>query len=344
MAHDLRNTFSNFTPLRLLLAVMVVLGHFQMIAGVTSPPWPFSYAAVSVDCFFVVSGYLISSSIDRDPNLIRFYIRRLFRIYPLYIVVIAAQAAILLVLTPPAAPVSAVMVLRYIIANATFANFLQPDLGNGILANLPVKTLNPSMWTLKIEIGFYLIMPLIWMATRRLGWSLLVVLFVSSAAYQLMMKHAGYPELARQLPGQLQFFVLGIALYRLQGRPALSPRFACAAALGVGCAITAMHHTTLPVIYPLLIAALVALVALKAPTLSMETDMSYGVYLIHGPIIQLSLLLGLYRQDLIGLVVTLAVVFALAWSAERIIEAPGIDLGRRLIRHVSQRQSSTSAS
>jgi peptidoglycan/LPS O-acetylase OafA/YrhL len=315
-----------------------------MIAGVTSPPWPFSYAAVSVDCFFVVSGYLISSSFDRDPNLMRFYIRRIFRIYPLYVVVVAAQAAILLVLTPPGTSVAGVMVLRYIIANATFANFLQPDLGNDVLSSLPVGTLNPSMWTLKIELGFYLIMPFIWMATRRLGWSLLVMLFVGSAAYQLTLKHAGYFELARQLPGQLQFFVLGIGIYRLRGRPALSPPAACAVTLVVGCAITAMHHTTLPVIYPLMIAALVALVALKTPALSVETDMSYGVYLFHGPIIQLSLLLGIDRRDWIGLVLTIAVVFALAWIAERIIESPGIDLGRSLIRHASQRTPSTSAS
>src|SRR5512146_2963750 len=76
-----RETDNNFTPMRLLLALLVVLGHFQILAGVNSPPWPFVYAGAAVDCFFVVSGYLVSYSFDRDRDLMRFYIRRFFRIY-----------------------------------------------------------------------------------------------------------------------------------------------------------------------------------------------------------------------------------------------------------------------
>jgi peptidoglycan/LPS O-acetylase OafA/YrhL len=87
-------TDNNFTASRLLLALLVVLGHFQRLAGVTSEPLPFGYAGTAVDCFFVVSGYLVSNSFDRDPNLGRFFIRRLFRIYPLYLAVVLAQTRI----------------------------------------------------------------------------------------------------------------------------------------------------------------------------------------------------------------------------------------------------------
>src|SRR5438128_2715548 len=95
-----READNNFTILRLVLALMVVFGHFHILAGAHAPPWPFNYAAAAVDCFFVVSGYLVSHSFDRDSDFQRFYLRRFFRIYPLYIVVVAVQTVILASLAP----------------------------------------------------------------------------------------------------------------------------------------------------------------------------------------------------------------------------------------------------
>jgi glycosyltransferase involved in cell wall biosynthesis len=59
-------------------------------------------------------------------------------------------------------------------------------------------------------------------------------------------------------------------------------------------------------------------------------DISYGVYLLHAPIIQLSLLSGLYRPGWDGVVLIAGTALILAALAERCIEAPGIALGRRL--------------
>jgi glycosyltransferase involved in cell wall biosynthesis len=64
----------------------------------------------------------------------------------------------------------------------------------------------------------------------------------------------------------------------------------------------------------------------------METDISYGVYLLHAPTIQLSLLLGLYRPELAGLLAIMAIVIVLSLVVERLVERPGIDIGRRLSR------------
>jgi len=327
-----------------MLAVLVVLGHYQLLNGVASPPWPYSYAATAVDCFFVVSGYLISASFDRDSSLQRFYVRRLFRIYPLYAVVIVMQAAMLVMLQPPGSTVAPAAVVRYLIANATFANFLQPNLGQGsVMSALHFATLNPSVWTLKVEFGFYLILPFIWMATERLGWYLLLVIFLASAVYQWGLNHAGYVEYARQLPGQLQFFVLGIAVYRLRGKPALSTRVAWVVAVTSAVAVTAMHYNHVPLLYPVVVAILVYVVALKLPSLAIRTDMSFGVYLLHAPLIQLALLLGLYRTGWGPMLIVLAIVMALAWLAERGIETPGVALGRSLARRIGTRRPAPSA-
>src|SRR5216684_1726810 len=91
---------NNFTALRLLLALMVVLGHFQLLNGVASPPWPFSYAAAAVDCFFVVSGYLVTNSFDRDSDLKRFYIRRVLRMDPVQTAMVTGPGLALAFLEP----------------------------------------------------------------------------------------------------------------------------------------------------------------------------------------------------------------------------------------------------
>ena len=64
--------------------------------------------------------------------------------------------------------------------------------------------------------------------------------------------------------------------------------------------------------------AFVALAALTTPALRPARDISYGVYLAHGPVIQLAILAGIYRGDGVGLGAVLAVVLALAFVAERL--------------------------
>ena len=87
---------------------------------------------------------------------------------------------------------------------------------------LAVPGLNPSLWTLKIEIGFYAIVPLIFLAMRRWQWKALVAIFLASVAYQVIALHMGEPRYARQLPGQMQY------LRRRHGAVPVCPQRACA--------------------------------------------------------------------------------------------------------------------
>lgn len=323
---------NNFTVLRLVLALLVVLGHFKLFNGTASPPWPFNYAALAVECFFVVSGYLVANSFDRDPDLRRFFIKRICRIYPLYILVVLAQTLILASLAPGGITAHVPETLRYLLVNALFLNFLQHDIG-GALDELVDPSLNASLWTLKIEFAFYLILPFLWRLTQRWDGLVLIALFLGSALYQQVMEAAGRETLAKQLPGQLQFFVLGIAAYRYRHRLRLDNRMAgLVLALALAGAASILLYYRPPLLYPLVVGGLVVATALLMPRVRMELDISYGVYLLHAPIIQLSLLFGLYRDDPIGLAATLGLVLLLALLAERLVERPGIALGRRLSR------------
>ena len=91
---------NNFTLLRLLLALMVVLGHYKVLSGTELPKFPFNLAGAAVDGFFVVSDFLIALYHERSSDMRAFYVRSIFRIYPTYVWVVFVQTAIILSLLP----------------------------------------------------------------------------------------------------------------------------------------------------------------------------------------------------------------------------------------------------
>ncbi len=320
---------NNFTLIRLVLATLVLFGHFKILPGGLGDGLS-DYADVAVDGFFIVSGYLVSGSIDKQPSAVGFYMRRLFRLYPLYAVTIFAQALLMLTLVPNDIASYAVETLRYIAANLIFANFLAHDIG-GVLSNLHNGGINPSLWTLKIEVGFYVILPVLWLLARRFeGWFLLVVFAVSTLLTDYALSH-GMENLARQLPCQLRFFVVGIALYRYRNLVLLSrvKALALGALMVILCELR--HYPVFAELYPIALGLLLFVCAFKLPIIPMKLDISYGVYLFHAPLIQLSVLMGWYQDSLPFLLLLMLVVFVLAFIAEKLIERPGIALGRYVL-------------
>ena len=130
----------------------------------------------------------------------------------MYFCVVLVQTVIMLALLPGGPFSEPHATLRYLAANMLLANFLQYDIG-GVLTGCITRASIPSLWTLKIEIGFYLIVPLIFVAIRRWGWPTLAAIFRSLRRLLHRTLYMGDVRLARQLPGQLQFFVVGMALY-----------------------------------------------------------------------------------------------------------------------------------
>jgi peptidoglycan/LPS O-acetylase OafA/YrhL len=326
---------NNFTLLRLLLALMVVVGHFKLLSGTDYPSFPFNLADAAVDCFFVVSGYLIAGSYERTRGLWSFYIRRVFRLYPMYACIVIVQTVVMLALLPAGPFSEPTATLHYLAANLLFANFLQYDIG-GVLNGLYNPSINPSLWTLKIEISFYLIVPLVYVFTRRFGWSVLLAIFLGSVAYDLVTLHLGADRLAKQIPGQMQFFVVGMALY-MYGQRLRAPFW-------LSCVVTVLFllawtefHPIPPGLRPLIVAAFVYCFALCTPVLRMQSDMSYSVYLVHGPLIQTLLLLGLFHDTLPMLAAVVCAVLLLAYIGERLVERPGNEFGRRLSVRVRPR-------
>jgi peptidoglycan/LPS O-acetylase OafA/YrhL len=158
---------------------------------------------VGVDVFFVISGYLISSNILPQVragsfSLAGFYLRRIRRIFPALIVMLA--------LTLPLAwrllfPTEMVEYARSLLA-AVFAcsNTLLWSWGGYFSSENDLKPLLHT-WSLGVEEQFYLLFPLCLLATTRLGrpgwirrsiWTLAVVSFVAASILAYRNPHAAF--------------------------------------------------------------------------------------------------------------------------------------------------------
>jgi peptidoglycan/LPS O-acetylase OafA/YrhL len=187
---------NNFNALRLIFALMVAAYHVVVL------PWQGSgtpgenalamMAEIGVQGFFVLSGYLVYASLERSSSLALYAEKRVRRLYPGYATVVVTCALAALVLSPEArANLGAVA--AYLGWNLIFLNFMAPDLPGVFEANR-FSEVNGALWTLKIEVLFYLILPLLALLLRaagRLRWLVLVLLYAGAEAWRIGLEAMG---------------------------------------------------------------------------------------------------------------------------------------------------------
>lgn len=303
---SLRLRRNNFDLLRLLLAGTVCLVHSYDLSGIQQLAWlaRLLSPAVAVKAFFVVSGFLIFMSFERSSSLAAYAAKRVRRIYPAYFTVVVLCAfGLAAVSTKSLADYFSMAFGRYLVANLVFLNFLQPSLP-GVFETNALSAVNGALWTLKIEVMFYLAVPLFVLLFRRFSrLPVLLVVYCLSVAYAVLLTavarrtgSALYLELARQLPGQLSYFMAGAFFYYFL--PLFERRtasFVMAAAL----ILVVDTIYPLPFLEPMALAAVVVLFALffYVGNLAKYGDFSYGVYIIHFPVIQLLVQAGYCRES-----------------------------------------------
>jgi peptidoglycan/LPS O-acetylase OafA/YrhL len=214
---------NNFDLLRFVFAFIVFLVHAHALSGrpELSPLSRWLSSELAVESFFVVSGFLVLMSFENSRSLGDYFSKRIRRVYPAYFVVVAGFALGGVFLSQlRAEEYFSPSWIRYLAANLTFLNFLAPELP-GVFPNNAFTAVNGALWTLKIEVIFYLCVPLIALiCTRSRRWWVLLALYALSVVYTLAMERLAqqtgrelYVQLGRQLPGQLTFFLAGAAGY-----------------------------------------------------------------------------------------------------------------------------------
>ncbi len=289
---------NNFDLLRLLFALIVCLVHSYELTRFEELRWIASALSsnIAVNAFFIISGFLIIMSYERSSSLASYTNKRLRRIYPAYLTVIMICAVgLFFVSNATVQSYFSLDWIKYLLANALFLNFLAPSLP-GVFESHALNTVNGALWTLKIEVMFYLCVPLIVYLLRRFGhWQTLLTLYCLSIAYSAGLNHLGtssdsplYAILARQLPGQLCYFLAGAFLYYFLDHFERYVKYYLSAAIAIMLANTLID---ISILTPAALAILVVFFGLYffLGNVGKYGDFSYGVYILHFPIIQLLL-------------------------------------------------------
>lgn len=336
--------------LRLVLAGLVIVSHACGLGGFGADAlWSFSrqtrdFGDVGVDGFFVLSGFLITQSFRRSPNLVSFLWARCLRIFPGFWLCLAITSlgigflaqhhqhdmGVEYFLTRTNGPYS------YIAHNALF---LSPR--NAVLDSFsgnPVAwSFNNSLWTLPREFGCYLLAALLGLAGAFAGkHRLLVAAFVIS--WLLMLITLCAPDLLEGAPAwrnvRLPVYFLAGCLARVWIKPVwFNPWIVvmAGAALVIATRLGA-YDWIAPVAFTLLLLNLAAWL----PGRGLERrigDYSYGLYLYGFPIQQLLVLWGIhthgYALYLIATIIPTGVLACFSWH---LVELPALSLKRRLTR------------
>ena len=281
-----------------------------------------------------------------------FYIRRVFRIVPLFLAAIAAHVALFGWGPSYWAPNG----IRpwFLPITALCLHGFHPETINGIV---------PGGWSVAVEVTFYALLPIL---LRHVTGVLPAIVFAGVACCLSAINYVGTPLLLKPLYpasqwylvnsfkffnflGQLPVFALGFLLFHLMStrNPVLKATAIALAAIALDLAAEWMGLASLPPDHIVAAAAMLPCVAILGrhphavivnPLIVFLGKVSYGVYLFHYPII-----LGLKNivmPQAVGLSDSLCICFAsmvfctsaaLAWVVLLAIERPCIQLGGRLI-------------
>jgi len=326
---------NNLGFVRFYLAFMVFVAHFFELSQVTDIAFLARgvHSVLAVQLFFMLSGFFSISSFERSTSSISFLKKRFFRIYPAYGLVVFSSFLFLSFISTLgiAAYFQSPMTWKYVSANLVFANFLAPVLP-GVFDQNFLPYVNGSLWTLKIEVAYFLFVPAILWARHRISkWWVSLALILISIGYTFCIDSMadGNEALIKQLPGQLHWFAFGLLAYDLRDKIVEMNTWLCFAAIGI---LFAVHYWWEPTYY-MGAAALVFAVGFKLPPFKTSDalgNVSYSMYLIHFPIIQLAVAMGWIHNDYgISLLSSLFVIVLLSYIIFRYVEQPIILKGKK---------------
>ena len=197
-----------------------------------------NFGKYGVELFFFLSGWLLSSVYETQASLLnrKYFIRRLARIYPLWIIFLAYQIVkwrffsnssenLLRTSSGEISPILSLHTIQIIFVTLIFLQFMVPLLWNSVI---------PGGWSIQAEIAHYLIFP--WIKNRSVK-SLYVVAIFFNVLTILIVR---FPNLCQSnqvlykvvnswirlgLYSTFSFFLLGILTFTVQKMPIDGPTF-----------------------------------------------------------------------------------------------------------------------
>lgn len=283
-----------FDFLRFAFAINIFLAHLCELSQSEKLFFLSNYtdALIGVRGFFVISGFLVAKSYVNTSSLKTYFIKRAKRILPAYFVVIVVATLGLAIVSSYSFVdyFSSSSTYKYFGWNIIFLNFIQPCLP-GVFDNNLLCVVNGALWTLKIEEGFYILLPLIFYLFRKTKkpFYILLAIYLLSVLYSYLMGYWGKPLLAKQIPGQLVYFVVGIYLF-MNFDSFIKYKYELVLLSATILFVLRFLDVQIEIMYPLLFGCLVIAGAYCFSFLNnfgKHGDFTYGIYIFHFPIIQI---------------------------------------------------------
>lgn len=336
------NRPAGFDYLRLTLSIMIIVYHSVAICYGTEaeiPLWtgwcrPFVY--FMVPSFFVLSGFLVAGSLERN-TIPAFISLRALRIFPALAVEVLVSALII-------GPLVTTIGLFDYFSGKEFFQYFRNLVGDiqyhlpGVFSGQPMDVVNSQLWTVPFELECYLAivgLALIGLV-RRPHWLLAVTIALILA---LIVKASFIgPTWQFAMPGRglIACFLLGVSLYRLRLVIPYSPLLLMSSlvAYGVFCSLNStLPLTTFPIAY------ITMFLGLQDPprfSLVKGADYSYGMYLYGYPIQQsVYYFFPQFRNPYFNIAVSLVLAGLLAYLSWTFIESKLLDRKKAVVSFVS---------
>jgi peptidoglycan/LPS O-acetylase OafA/YrhL len=338
----LRN--NNFDLIRLFAAIQVLLLHANHHLKISNKyfnefldilrPFP------GVPIFFILSGYLIYNSYLRNKNDLNIYIRnRVLRVFPLLIV---STFLLLIALVMFSDQILINDLIKWFIGQISFFQFYTPD----SLRSFGVGNPNGALWTIPVELGFYFLVPFIYIAISKFNYKALIILFLISPLIKIGLNTISdesfiYKVVEVSTIYYLSLFLIGISfaiyfdhLYKYFANNfylwlLIYFVFYFALKIKLGLYSDLYSPNFIGYIAVIILAFLVMSFAFSFPGLSNRllkgNDISYGVYVIHMPIINIYLELN-YFGSFWTIITAAMVIITLAFFSWKFLEKPFLSL------------------
>ncbi|WP_394692765.1 acyltransferase family protein [Hyphobacterium sp.] len=300
----LEDRANNFTAIRTAFAFLVLAGHAIMLPIGLPIYGEFAVfvdnsVQFALDGFFILSGYMIAASLMRSRDLTQFALARMFRIFP---GLIAAMLILWLAVGPlfTALPLteywsqSQTLLFPFLIVGQGDPQASLP----GVFATHPLTEMNGPLWTIRFELLAYLgagIMAAIGLFRNKWG---VLALFAGAALLsdvEMAWPYAGIGDdtlfYGARFGGA---FLTGAVLYAWRDHIPLAPGWAVmliAAAFLLRETPASMISGQIAMAYATLWAGYLMIPGKAGKAIREVEDISYGVYILHWPIGQMTLAL-----------------------------------------------------
>jgi peptidoglycan/LPS O-acetylase OafA/YrhL len=214
---------NNFNFLRLLAALQVVYIHTIEHLNITNKIILFIKYIIAyfpgVPIFFLISGYLITMSYEKNPDIKEYAKNRILRISPGLYVSFFLGLTILWYFNQ-FHDISTINVVPWMVAQLSFFQFYNPE----FIRDFGVGVINGSLWTISVELCFYMILPLLYIFLqkdfiKRVSMLLLISFGFYYYIHEISANTLIYEKLIKaSIVPYLFYFLFGITMYKFRDK------------------------------------------------------------------------------------------------------------------------------